>query len=468
MVSNFKNKRILVMGLGLHGGAVSVVKWLLSQGAYLTVTDLKTRQQLKSSLLKIKKLPRASKIKYTLGRHEIGDFKNQDLLVQNPGVPADSKYLKLVRNLKIPIVNEAVMFFGLYPGKIIGITGTRGKSTTTILLHKILKTQIKNNMLAGNVAINPMFTALKKLKKNSWPVVELSSWHLEGLREYKKSPAIAVVTNVLKDHLNRYKSFADYAQAKLAIVKYQQPGDLAILNADNAYTRSFAKQTKAKVYFFSLKKKVKGVYLQTDWFYFNDGKKNSKLMPLSAVKLLGQHNLYNVAAALTVAKLLKITPANIKKAVSQFKGADYRLEYKGEVRGVRVYNDATSTSPDGSLAALWAFSEPVVLVAGGVDKELDFKDLAKQIKKQVSYLVLLPGSASRKLLKELKKLKYPAKQMTINVNSLERAWQLALTKADKVLLFSPAAASFNMFVNEFDRARQWDKIFYDYQKKKRS
>lgn len=219
MINNFKDKKVLLMGLGLHGGAVAVLNWLAKNGAILTVTDIKSKKELKASLDKIKT---RKKIKYTLGKHDLADFKDQDLIVQNPGVPSDSKYIKYARKQGIPVVNEAVMFFGLYPSEIIGVTGTRGKSTTASLLHAILKTEIKNNVLAGNIATVPMFSVIDKLKEDSWPVLELSSWHLDGLGEYRKSPHIAVVTNVMVDHLNRYKNFTAYKRAKLINVKYQK------------------------------------------------------------------------------------------------------------------------------------------------------------------------------------------------------------------------------------------------------
>ncbi len=161
------------------------------------------------------------------------------------------------------------MFFGLYRGKVIGVTGTRGKSTVTTLIHKILKTKIKHNQLAGNIAINPMLQALPRLKTNSWPVVELSSWHLENLAEYNRSPHIAVVTNVLMDHLDRYKDFNEYKQAKIFNIANQQSSDYAVLNADNKYTKNFAKYTKAKIFYFSTKKKGKGCYIKNNFIYSN-------------------------------------------------------------------------------------------------------------------------------------------------------------------------------------------------------
>lgn len=473
MVNNFKGKKVLVMGLGLHGGAVAVVKWLLKNKAQLTVTDIKTKAELKLSLDKLKN----AKIKYTLGKHDLKDFKDQDLIVQNPGVPSQNKYLKQARRQGIPIVNEAVMFFGLFNGNVIGITGTRGKSTTASLLHHILKTEIKNNILAGNIATTPMLSVVDKAKKDSWPVLELSSWQLEGLGEYKRSPQIAVVTNVMRDHLNRYRSLTEYRKAKELIVKYQTKNDIAVLNADNKYTKDF--KTKAKTYYFSLNpstmlragKKVKGCYLKDNWLHFYDGQQVGRVMTLKEVKLLGQHNQQNILAAVTVAKLLGLSNKKIAQAVNSFSGVDYRLEYKGKVKGIEVYNDSTSTTPDATLAALRSLPDKsVVLIAGGEDKQLDYKQLAKQIKQQVNYLLLLSGSGSNKLIKELEVINYPDFKIVTNIDDLKTAWHLALKYSsgdDQCILFSPAAASFNMFINEFDRARQFDKLLNGQKKTKK-
>lgn len=443
MVNSFKDKKVLVVGLGLHGGALAVIKWLVKHQAQVTVTDLKTAKELKSSLDKLAKL----KIKYTLGQHRVEDFLNQDLIIKNPAVPYSSKYLQ---NLPVPIIDEAVMFFGLYPSQIIGVTGTRGKSTVSTLIHQILKTKLKTNVVTGNIATSPMLEVVDRLKKNSYPVVELSSWHLETLDKYHQSPQIAVVTNVLIDHLNRYHSFNDYQEAKWYITKHQTNKDYVVLNYDNKYTREFGQRTKAKVYYFSLKNQVKGTYLKKDTIYFN----TEAVMKIDQVKLLGQHNLANILASITVAKLMKISNINIAKAVNSFKGIDYRLEYKGKIKGISIFNDSTATTPDATLAALSSFSEEVVLICGGEDKVLDYSELAKQIKKQVSWVILLPGTGSNKLRQEL-----TGYTKLIKVNSLAQAWKVGLSKAKSVLLFSPAAASFNMFVNEFDRARQFDKLY---------
>jgi len=469
MVDNFKGKRVLVMGLGLHGGALSVVKWLLKHKAVITITDLKTKVQLKDSLDKLSKLARSKKIKYTLGRHNVSDFINQDLIIKNPGVASDNKFLKVARKNNIAIVNEAVMFFGLYAGSSIGVTGTRGKSTVSTLIHKILKTSIKTNVVAGNIATNPMFDVLNKLKVNSLPVIELSSWHLETMDSYKVSPHIAVVTNVLNDHLNRYKNFNEYKKAKQAIAKHQVKRDILVLNYDNVVSRSFSKISKANVYFYSLRKKVRGVYLKKDKIYFNDRSKTSLVMDINNIKVLGKHNLSNVLAAVCVAKVVGVNNKNIAKAVNSFKGVAYRLEYKTNIDGLDIYNDSTSTTPDASLAAIDAMGKrKIILVAGGEDKRLDYDKLAKKIKSKVVYTVLLRGSASDKLKKELVKIKYPKNKIVTDITSLKMAFKLGWQAKymGDVILFSPAGASFNMFDNEFDRARQFDALIYEKQKKK--
>lgn len=458
------------MGLGLNQGGLSVATWMIRHGARLTITDLKSARQLKSSLDYIKKIPGPKQIRYVLGRHDPQDFKTHDLLVKNPGVANDSPYLKIAQRSGIPIVNEALLFFGLWGGPKIGVTGTRGKSTTASLIHYILRTEIKNNALAGNIATTGMMSVLDTLDRKSWPVLELSSWHLETLDEYGVSPELAVVTNVLVDHLNRYKNFATYRRAKSALVRHQHSHDRAVLNFDNTHTRAFARQTVAQVFWFSLHKKVKGGYVAHGFINFYDGRNNFKIMPVAYLQLPGDHNLSNVLAAVTVAKLLGIRHKNIIRAVRNFKGLKYRLELLGSLGSLQVYNDATSTTPDAVLAALQALSDkPIILIAGGEDKKLDYRALARQIKKQIYFLVLLQGSGSHKLLSALKKIKFSAKKLKSEVGSLPQAWRYALGQIPDrpaYLLFSPGATSFNMFINEFDRARQLEKLFYASQKKK--
>jgi len=272
---------------------------------------------------------------------------------------------------------------------------------------------------------------------------------------------------VMVDHLNRYKDFAEYRKAKYAIVKNQKQGDIAVLNHDNSNSKNFAKRTDAKVYFYSLKSKTNGAYLKDDWIYFA----KTKVMSTEDIQLLGEHNLSNILAAITVAKLIGVSDANIKKAVVGFRGVDYRLQYKATIDGIKIYNDSTSTTPDATIAALRALrGRHVVLLAGGEDKKLDYKNLAKEIDKIADFLVLLSGSGSDKLYAELEKIKFPSYRMVSNIQDLKNGWRLALKYAHKQegsILFSPAAASFNMFINEFDRAKKFDELINGTKQKKK-
>jgi len=391
------------MGLGLHGGGVGAAKFFVSQGADVLVTDLKTKSQLKESVDRLKGLP----IKFVLGKHRERDFSSADLIVKNPAVSSDSKYLKINNQA---VKTDIQIFFDLFEGKIIGITGTKGKSTAATLICKVLKTKFSNIFLAGNIGISPL-GIISKTNKKSWVVLELSSFELEDL---KKSPHVAVVTTLFEDHLNRYKSFKEYINSKKSIFKYQKKDDILFLNKDNKYTKFFAKQAKSKVVFFP------------------DGK-----------------------SALAVAKFFKISQKDIEKTTSSFKGISHRQEYVGAKKGVRYINDTAATTPESVILAMERFKN-IVLIAGGEDKNLNYGKLAKRIKEKVKHLILLPGTASDKLEKELGSFKNLSK-----INSMERAVKksCSLAKKGDVILLSPGAASFNLFKNEFDRGKQFRAAF---------
>jgi len=406
----FKDKKVVVMGLGLLGGGVGVAKFFAKQGAKLLVTDLRTREELKPSLKKLKGLP----IRFVLGKHRKEDFIKADLIIKNPAVSQNSLYLKIAKKHKIPIKTDIDIFFDLCPAPIIGITGTKGKSTTATLIYLFLKTKYPNTILAGNIGISPL-QVLEKITRNTKVVLELSSFELEDL---KKSPAIAVITTLFPDHLNRYKSFNDYIEAKKPIFKYQKKNDILILNADNPKTKELSSSAKSKVYFFS---------------------DNSK-----------------AAAALKVAKLLSVSDSQIKKVLSGFKGLANRQEFIAGKRGVKYFNDTTATTPQSVILAIRDFKRKfpkshLILIAGGQDKELSYKELAREIKERVDCLVLLLGSASDKIKKELSSFSF------VLAGSMKEAVKKAesLAQNGDIVLLSPGAASFNLFKNEFDRGKQF-------------
>ncbi len=456
---DFKNKKITAMGLGLHGGGLSVTKFLAKQGAKVTVTDLKNKKQLESSINKLKNFD----IKYVLGRHNLADFRNADMIIKNPGVPRNSRYLKEARKNKIPIETDLSLFFKLCPSEnIIGITGTKGKSTATTLIYKILRNYRKDTVIGGNIRISPL-EFLDKIKKDTPVVLELSSWQLEGLAEHRLSPKYALVTNLLRDHLNTYKGMSDYIQAKKLIFKFQKSDDFLILNHDNEITKKIANEAKSKIYWFTkykLSSKEQGSFIKDDWIIFKDQKKENKIIKVKDIKLPGEHNLANVLAAISLTKVYGVPEAKIKKTVSQFKGIEGRLELIRKYKGIKYYNDTTATAPDAVIAALKLFDQPVVLLAGGTDKKLQFKELAQAIKNNVKALILFEGSASEKLAKELRKINFD--KTIVFADSMSEAFKQAkyiLEKGD-VFILSPGAASFGMFINEFDRGEQFKKEVY--------
>ena len=447
---NFKNKKVLIMGLGLHGGGLSVTRWVVKKGAKVRVTDLKTRKELKPSLDKLKKF----RITYTLGKHKLEDFKWADIIIQNPGVPRESKFLKYAQKLDKRIENEASLFFQLCPAPIIGITGTRGKSTTTSLIYEIFKKWNKNVLMGGNIRVSTMFNIINKIKAEYPVILELSSWHLEALPKIKKSPHIAVVTNLMADHLDRYKSIKSYAAAKKNIFKFQDKDDSVILNYDNKITKEMGKEVVSQRYWFSKKYFTgqNGCFVKNNWIVFREGGKEQKICSIKNIKLKGEHNLENVLAAVVVAKIHGISSKIIKNALSKFLGISDRQELIRSLKGVKYINDTTATTPDATVAALKTFDRKnIILIAGGSDKGLDYKYLAKEIRKRVKNLILLEGTATDKLDEELARVNFQG--FKIRTNQLKSAvfWVQKLAKKGDIVLFSPGAASFGMFVNEFDR-----------------
>lgn len=452
---DFKKKNVLVMGLGLHGGGVAVAKWLIKKGADVIITDIKNRKILRHSIKKLKGLP----ITYVLGRHREADFKWAEFVIQNPGVRKESDYLEIAKANGAEIYNEAGLFFEFIEAKnIIGITGTRGKSTTTALTYEFLRKKLPKTQFGGNIRTKAMFDIIGRAKKN-YSVLELSSWHLEGLEKVKKSPHIAVFLNIMPDHLNRYKDIDEYADAKKNIFRYQGQDDYSIFNRDNKFTLKIAKTTPSKRYWISLKffPGENGSFIQNNWIIFRENGMEKRIMNIKDVVLPGEHNLYNILAAVTVAMILKVNVSSIKNVLSKFKGLSDRLEFISEERGIKYYNDTTGTTPDAAIAALKTLgkNKNIVLIAGGSDKNLEFKELAKEIKKYCKKVILLKGEATKKIKKELKAIGYES--FSLEFDAMDNALREACRSSEvgDIVLLSPAAASFGIFTNEFERGERF-------------
>lgn len=449
----FQGKRVVVMGLGVHGGGLGAAKFFAEIGAQVIATDTKSSSELSSSLAELSAF---KNIQYALGGHRKKDFQEADLIIKNPGVPDDSLFLNIARENKVAIDTDIGIFFNLSPAPIIGITGTKGKSTTATLTAELLKFRYPV-VLAGNIRISAL-EVLHDITPDHWVVLELSSWQLEGLARHRKSPKIAVITNIGQDHLNRYSSFEDYVKAKKLIFNYQTNEDLLILNADCPDLREFPKEAESKVYFYGkdltkMPSYAHGATIKDDWFIWQ----KEQVAPVEALELRGDHNLQNSLAAITVAKLLDIPNESIREKLGDFKPLSGRLEIVKNINGVVFINDTTATTPMATLKAIQSLSNPVILIAGGADKNLSYDELTEAIQKTVKAVILLPGTATEKIKSRLKdvlsKKTTDEKTAWYESENMEEAVSVAWRIAEQgdIILLSPAAASFGLFAHEFER-----------------
>jgi UDP-N-acetylmuramoylalanine--D-glutamate ligase len=448
----FKNKKVLVMGLGLLGGGVATAKWLVKHGARVTVTDLKTKDELLQSIKALGSA--AKKIKFVLGKHREKDFKDNEVIVVNPAVPRESKFLKIAKKAGARLENEASIFFRFCQNPIIAVTGTRGKTTTVNWIYHFLKKKYPRVVLTGNSSDNPMLAVLDKLDGKSPVVVELSSWHLELLPQSGRAPHVAVITNLYPDHLNRYRGMEDYAAAKANIFKYQNKRDLLVLNRGNSWTN----------FFLSLKPKSRVVY-----FPVKSG------VPGDFKKRYGEHNYLNLTAAMRAVRPFGLGAKEIRREIPALPAVKFRQETIYERKDFLVVNDSTATSPDATIAALKRFANltklsfvRLVLIAGGTDKNLIFGPpaggWAENVKRFVKpeNLYLLEGSATTKMIRELKRIGYFKKIKPQEFKRLEDILLViqkklsVVSRQSSVILFSPGAASFEKFKNEFDRGEKFN------------
>ena len=464
-----KNKKILIVGLGSLGGGVATCLWLLKHGAKITITDLRSKKDLEKSLKKLKKyLPR---IKLVLGHHYKNDFKNNDIIVVNPGVKIrNNPYLKTAKKEKKLIENEMSLFFKFNLSPVIAITGTRGKTTITNWIGHLLRGKYKNTVAGGNTPDNPVLSFLDKLKINSPIVLELPSFLLEIAKLKYKAPKIAIITNLYRDHLNRHGNMKNYARAKAHIFQSQKDTDYLILNYDNKWTKFFVSlKPKSRVYFISrnpLPQNKNGIFTKRNKIYYQENKKKEPVFDSSNFsKDWGKHNLDNLMIAILASKLFGLSFSQIKKQIATLPQIKFRQEMVFQNKKLLVINDSSATTPEATIAALQRFSCQkfnLILITGGTDKNLKFDELAKEIKKNVlpENLVILNGSASKKLVNELIKIKYSNNYSVFEclAECLSYCFCRIQQRKKNIILFSPGATSFEKFKNEFDRGQKFNEL----------
>lgn len=456
--SFFKDKRITVFGLGLNTGGVGTVKFLVERGAReIIVTDIKSRVELGASL---EKLAKYKNVTYVLGQHRPENFTHVDMVIKNPIIPWTNEYVRLAEKHGVPVEMDSSIFFSLCKVPIIGVTGAKGKTTTTTLIAHILEKAGKSVIRVGIGQVG-VLGMLHNITPESVVVFELSSWRLSALGRLKKSPAIAVLTNIYPDHLDYYKTMAAYRADKKNIFLFQKQKDALVANFDDVEIRTMAQDAKGALLWFSRDREIDGdgAWVKGEKIYICKQGETRELMPLSSIPLRGEHNVGNVVAAVATALAYGISPKQIISGIESFIGLPHRLEYIGEKKGVEYYNDTAATIPEATIAALRSFTEPVILIAGGSDKHLDFGLLAKEILKRSKGLILFKGEATEKLLQALKE-EFPTEEKGRSfaiVESMAKAVELASRSAEPgdVVLLSPGATSFGIFKNEFDRGEQF-------------
>lgn len=450
-----KGKTVLIMGLGLHGGGVGAANYFTSLGYRVVVTDLKTREELESSL---EKLRDREKIRLVLGRHDFKDFRNADLIIKNPGVPPRSPHIEYARKHGVRIETDVGIFLEYVlrlTNNIVGVTGTKGKSTTAAMVHKILCARNPGTLIAGNITI-AVLDILKDVKKDSNIVLELSSFQLGGIRDRKYSPRVAVFTNFLNDHMNYYKNMDEYFEDKAVIFRYQREGDILVINREDEIADMVQAKKGVRLVSFGIREGFKGegsFVRGNDILYWRDGKE-LRVMGKDAVRVPGSHNLYNTLAAVSTAIALGLEPEEIESGIRAFSGLEHRLEYVTSKEGVQFYNDSAATTPDAAIAGIMSLEDPITLIAGGHDKGLELRKFIDVIALRVKNLLLIEGTGTRRFIKEARNMNFTL--FNDLKEAVYRAWQL--TEPGGKVLLSPGFASFGMFSNEFERGRMFKEL----------
>jgi UDP-N-acetylmuramoylalanine--D-glutamate ligase len=466
---DYSGMKVVVMGLGLHGGGLESARWLLRRGAELTVTDLRDEDTLAPSLEALETFRRESGcavIRYVLGRHELADFENADMVVKNPGVRPDSPFLQAARRIETDIS----LFLNYCPARINAVTGSKGKSTTVSAVHYAL--DISHNRqrsgsayLGGNITVSPL-TFLDDLTAADDVTLELSSWQLGDIKGRVKAdggallkPRSAALTAIMPDHLDRYGTMNAYIADKRIIYQGQDENDFTIASDDD-WGRSFLAESRGRPLVYAdapLPADVNGGWFtgvgSPGFARFNTAGEIFELVP-AALQIPGYHQKKNLLAAGLSLLGLGLDPALVREAFETFPGVEHRLEKFCTARGVECYNDSAATIPEAAAAAIEALGDkPLVLVTGGTDKNLDFTPLARAALRAKA-VILLAGSGSEKLRLLLDAGGVSYRGPFDSLDSAAQAGVEAAAPGDRVAL-SPGCASFGMFRNEFDRGAKW-------------
>ena len=437
-----KGKKVLVIGLARTGRECA--RFLVEQGASVTVSDLRPEAELKDEVKSLAGLP----IRYFFGAEERRWLEAMDCVIPSPGVAAENPLLSEAAAGGIPVLSEIELAYRFFRAPLVAVTGTNGKSTTTTLIGEMVKAGGRKVFVGGNLG-TPFIGAVSG--EWDWGVLEISSFQLEWIERFR--PRIAVLLNVTEDHLDRYTTFDDYRRAKERIFAAQSEGEFAVLNREDPRVWALRVNVKARVVSFGFAEVSEGAYATADMIVWRDGA-NEERFPLADVKIQGVHNVENMMAAVAAAKLAGIARQPIQQTLEHFPGLEHRLEFVREKDGVSYYNDSKGTNVGAVVKSLAGFSAPVILIAGGVDKGGDYGPLEEGIKRKVRRLVLF-GAAKNVIARALGHL-----TETVIVENLAAAVgdAAAAARAGDVVLLAPACSSFDQFRNYAERGRSFKNL----------
>lgn len=436
-----KNKRVLVVGLGRSGVAAAL--FLQDHGARVVVSDTKSEAQLQKEISLL--LERG--ISLETGQHSERTFRDQDLIVVSPGVPSDQPQLQHARAMGIPVIGEVELAFRFLQGKIIAITGSNGKTTTTTLVGEILSKSGRKTLVGGNIG-TPVISLAEKSSPEHLVVLEISSFQLETIQQFR--PWIAAILNITPDHLDRHRTFQAYIDAKARIFENQQPGDFALLNADDPTCLPLKNKSKGSVYWFSRKQPVEnGTYVRDEQIIFRSSGRDVPVLPVKEIQLKGAHNLENVLAAACAGMLAGCEAEQVRKAVAEFGGVEHRLEPVATIHGVAYYNDSKATNVDATIKALESFPGSIHIILGGKDKGSDYTVLVPLLRERAKGVYLI-GAAAGKIASQIQ-----GATRIVHSGTLDRAIRQAAEAAGSgdIVLLAPACASFDQFENYEQRGR---------------
>lgn len=451
--AEIKDKKVAVLGIGISN--TPLIKYLANLGVDVTAFDKSDRNKLGVAAKELEELG----VALSLGADYLKSLRGFDVVFRTPGMRFDIPELVKAREEGAKITSEMEVFFELCPAPIIAVTGSDGKTTTTSLIYNMLKEEGYTCWLGGNIG-NPLLSRIDSIKETDKVVLELSSFQLHTM---KKSPDIAVITNITPNHLDVHKSMEEYVDAKKNIFVHQNTGCKLVLNFDNDITRSFVKEAAGEVVLFSRREKLEaGALLLDGWLVYRKGKEEIKLVRAEDIVIPGAHNIENYLAA-SAAVIDFVRPETIKKVASSFTGVEHRIELVRELDRVRYYNSSIDSSPNRTIAALNTFEQKVILIAGGKDKNIPYDNMGKTLAEKVKALILI-GPTSEKIEKALKdELERTGRRCNIKIIkcvSYEEVVKEAhsIAEAGDIVLLSPASTSFDMFKNFEERGNKFKEL----------